>query len=410
MGRDGKKHMGRVPEGHGMKIALDARWIFNEISGIGAHTRDLIRHIAQEDHHNTYVLIFSDRAIAERTWIEAGLHNTPNFRPDIVPWGIFSPRSQMLLPLRLTRLGIDVYHSTNYMIPLTAFPRGRMGKLRCVATIHDLIPLLFPSATPRALKTRLFPIYRRIMLEIGARADRIIAVSNASRTDILSHLQIPSTRHDAVQVIYNGVSSAFHPPEDNAARSEDPARPRTLLYVGRSDPNKNLVVLVEAMALARQTVPFPLHLDIIGPPDPRYPEAGQRVKAFGLNNHVSWIGYQANEALVRAYQTADAVVLPSRYEGFGFPVVEGMACGTPVICSDIPVLREIGGDAACYAALDSAPALAEAIRNVLTSPGLRSTMTRLGFEQARRFTWAETARQTIALYRELATAPDTRTS
>jgi glycosyltransferase involved in cell wall biosynthesis len=385
-----------------MKIALDARWIFTEISGIGAHTRDLIRHMAREDHTNTYVLIFSDRTLAERTWREAELGDKSNFRPDIVPWSIFSPRSQLMLPSRLARQGIDVYHSTNYMIPLAAFPKGRMGRVKCVTTIHDLIPLLFPSATPRAMKTRLFPVYRRLMLEIGARADRIIAVSNASRQDILSNLNIPAERHNAVRVIYNGVSSAFCPPESPAGKTDDPARPRTLLYVGRSDPYKNLIVLIESLALARQSVPFPLRLKIIGPPDPRYPEAGLRVEALGLKDSVSWVGYQSSEALVRAYQEADAVVLPSRYEGFGFPVVEGMACGTPVICSDIPVLREIGGEAAYYATLDNAPALADSIRCVLTTPELRGRMIQLGYEQARQFTWTEAARQTIALYRELA--------
>ena len=238
------------------------------------------------------------------------------------------------------------------------------------------------------------------MLEIGARADRIIAVSKASRTDIVNHLRIPTDRYDPVRVIYNGVSSAFCPPAVRGI-NEDPGRPRILLYVGRSDPYKNLTVLIQSLAALQGTTPFPVHLTIIGPPDPRYPEAGQRVESLGLKSRITWAGYQTNEALVRAYQEADAVILPSRYEGFGFPVVEGMACGTPVICSDIPVLREIGGEAAVYTALDSVSALAEGIRSVLTDHQLRERMIRLGFGQARRFTWTETARQTIALYREV---------
>lgn len=385
-----------------MKIALDARWIFNEISGIGAHTRDLIRHIAREDHQNTYIVLFSDRALAERTWAEADLAGNPNFKPDIIPWSIFSPRSQILLPSHLARHRIDVYHSTNYMIPLAAFPRGCMGKIKCVATIHDLIPLLFPDATPRALKSRLFPIYRRLMLEIGTRADRIIAVSEASRSDILSHLQIPAERHEAVRVIYNGVSPAFIPSGNVKLKTSDPSRPRTLLYVGRSDPYKNLTVLVEALALSRQSSPFPLQLKIIGPRDLRYPEADQRIEALGLGDTVMRVGYQSSSDLVRAYQTADAIVLPSRYEGFGFPVVEGMACGTPVICSDIPVLREIGGEAAYYTDLGNPSSLADGIRAVLNTPELQNRMITMGFDQARKFTWTAAARQTIALYRELA--------
>ncbi|MEI6563168.1 MAG: glycosyltransferase family 1 protein [bacterium] len=388
-----------------MKIALDARWIFNEISGIGSHTRDLIRHIARLDRTNTYILLFSDRALAERTWADAELGDKPNFRPDIIPWSVFSPHSQLMLPSRLTRHRVEVYHSTNYMIPLASFPRGRPGKIRCVVTIHDLIPLLFPSATPRALKTRLFPVYRRLMLEIGARADRIIAVSEASRTDILQHLQMAPERHDSVRVIYNGVASSFFPKTAQMAPADDPARPRTVLYVGRSDPYKNLPLLIEALSQARQRAPFPLQLKIIGPPDPRYPEAGKRVRELGLEAAVSWVGYQPSNILVQMYQKADLVVLPSRYEGFGLPVIEGMACGTPVVCSDIPVLKEIGGDAAFYAPLDSIRGLADGMLRVLTDTALRHEMIRRGLEQAHRFTWDEAARKTIALYQELATQP-----
>jgi len=402
----GAKNVGSVQKGRGMKVALDARWIFNEISGIGAHTRDLIRHIAREDRRTTYILIFSDRALAERTWHEAELSDKPNFRPHIVPWGIFSPRSQLLMPSWLARQGITVYHSTNYMIPLASFPRGKMGKVRCVATIHDLIPLLFPAATPRALKTRFFPLYKRLMLEIGTRADRIIAVSKASRDDIVNHLNIPASRYGNVRVIYNGVSSLYCPAQ-NGTKTGDSSRPRVLLYVGRSDPYKNLTVLIEALAVLQGTLPFPVHLNIVGPPDPRYPEAGKRAESLGIKPSVNWLGYQTSDALVRAYQNADAVILPSRYEGFGFPVVEGMACGTPVICSDIPVLREIGGEAAYFTTLDSPPALAEGIRFVLTDAKQREHMIQRGFDQSRQFTWTETARQTIALYRELAETSDT---
>ncbi len=388
-----------------MKIALDARWIFNEISGIGAHTRELIRHIAREDHTNSYLLIFSDRTLAERTWIEAELTDKPNFRPEVVPWSVFSPHSQLMLPSRLSRHGIEVYHSTNYMIPLSCFPRGRVGKIRCIATIHDLIPLLFPSATPRALKTRLFPIYRRLMLEIGARADRIIAVSEASRSDIVQHLNIPPERHDSIRVIYNGVSSSFAPAPAADPLRDDSSRPRTILYVGRSDPYKNLPLLIESFSQARQNAPFPLLLKILGPPDLRYPEAGQRVKELGLEASVFWAGYQTSSALVKAYQDADLVVLPSRYEGFGLPVVEAMACGAPVLCSDIPVLKEIGGQAAFYTPLDNGAELANGLLHILTDRELRQGMIQRGFEQARQFTWTAAAKKTIALYHELAVAP-----
>jgi glycosyltransferase involved in cell wall biosynthesis len=385
-----------------MRIAIDARWIFPQISGIGAHTRELVRHLAREDRENSYLLLFSDRALAERTWLEAELLDKPNFRPEIIPSGVFSPRSQLMLPLHLARRKIEVFHSTNYMIPLASFPRERPGNIRCVVTIHDLIPLIVPSATPRAIKTRLFPVYRRLMLEIGRRADRIIAVSEASRSDIVKHLEISPDRQANVRVIYNGVADTFQPLPEAERPAPDASRPRVILYVGRSDPYKNLTNLVEAFALARQQSPFPLVLRIIGPPDLRYPEPAQKVNALGLGDSVVWVGYKTNQELLRAYQEADTLVLPSSYEGFGFPVVEAMACGTPVVCSNIPVLREVAGDAALLADPEDIPALAATLLRSLTDDTLRSQLIARGRIQARKFTWPDAARRTVALYRELA--------
>lgn len=387
-----------------MRIAIDARWIFGEISGIGAHTRELIRHIAMLDRKNTYVLLFSDRRLAERTWGEAHLSDKPNFRPDIVPWSIFSPRGQLLLPLHLRRQRVDVFHSTNYMIPLAAFPRGSAGRIRCVATIHDLIPLLFPRATPNALKTRLFPLYKRIMHEVGARADRIITVSEASRRDVLTHLHIPPERHNSVVAIHNGVSDHFRP-ADRGAGSPSAGTSGTILYVGRRDPYKNLENLVEAFALARRQSPLPLRLRLIGPPDPRYPGAEERIRQLDLAPHVDRTGYQSTAGLVEAYQSASVTVLPSRYEGFGFPVVESMACGTPVVCGDIPVLREVAGDAALYASPDDIPALADAITRAANDPALRRSLAEKGLARAALFTWRENARRTIAVYGSLFATP-----
>ena len=115
----------------------------------------------------------------------------------MLPWGVFSPWNQIRMPAVLRRLGVEVYHSPNYMIPFLAFPRGRPHAVKCVATIHDLIPLLFPGHTPRALKTRLFPLFKRVMFEVGARADAILTVSETSRADILRSLRIRGAREAA---------------------------------------------------------------------------------------------------------------------------------------------------------------------------------------------------------------------
>lgn len=403
-----------------MRVAIDTRWIYPEISGIGAHTRQLVRHLTRLDAATEYVLLFRTPELRDRTVADCALAGCTNVSTTLVPWGVFSPASQVFLPGWLRRHGIDVFHSTNYMIPLLAFPRGRTGRIKAVVTIHDLIPLVAPQATPRALKRRLFPLYRRLMTEVGARADRIIAVSDASRADTIQHLHIADPSR--VRTIYNGVDAAFSPAPDvgrlSPTASAHPAiflppstlhlppssRPRQVLYVGRSDPYKNLAGLITAFAQARRVAPFPLRLRIVGASDPRYPEPAALVHELALTDAVEWTGYVDDATLVEAYRGADVLVLPSRFEGFGFPVVEAMACGTPVVCSDIPVLREIAGPAAEFAAPDDPAGLAGAIVRVLTDLPRRAAMIAQGTERAAQFTWDRAARQTLALYREVAEA------
>ena len=393
-----------------MRVALDTRWIYPEISGIGAHTRQLVRHLARLDAETEYVLLFCDPVLRDRTFTDCGLAGHSNVTTALVPWGVFSPASQVFLPGWLRRHRIDVFHSTNYMIPLLAFPRGHAGRIKAVVTIHDLIPLIAPQATPRALKRRLFPLYRALMAEVGARADRIIAVSDASRADTIKHLHIADASR--VRTIYNGVDAAFRPVNPvQPATSQLPtsnvqlrpsSSPRQVLYVGRSDPYKNLTGLITAFARAQRLAPVPLRLRIVGAADPRYPEPMALVRELALTDAVEWTGYVHDAALVAAYRSADVLVLPSRFEGFGFPVVEAMACGTPVVCSDIPVLREIAGPAAEFASPDDPSGLAGAIVRALTDLPRRAAMIAQGAERAAQFTWERAARDTLALYREVA--------
>jgi glycosyltransferase involved in cell wall biosynthesis len=294
----------------------------------------------------------------------------------------------------LRRQGIEVYHAPNYMLPFFAFPRDRPGRIRCVVTIHDVIPLLFPDHAPRSRKARLFFLYRRLMMETARRADLIITVSEASRRDVIGQLAIPPERADRVVAVYNGVE----PPA--AAPPAAGTRPPCLLYVGRFDPYKNVPLLVRAFAALR-TEAFPdLRLRLIGPPDPRYPEAGELARALGVDHAVDWAGYVSGPALDRAYREADVLVQPSRYEGFGLPVLEAMAAGTPVVCTRAGALPEVAGDAAVVVEPDDPQALASAVQRVLSDPRERSRLREAGFARVRRFTWARTAEQTLAAYRQ----------
>ena len=160
-----------------MRIGLDARWIFPEISGIGSYTRELLSQFVRLDHDHEFVLFFQDAEVMARMAEETGFAGRSNFTTQLLPYGLFSPRGQLLMPRLLRTLRLDLFHSPNYMIPLGAFPAGRAGPVKCVITLHDLIPLLFPQYAPRARKRRLFFVYRRLMREVVRRTDLIITVS-----------------------------------------------------------------------------------------------------------------------------------------------------------------------------------------------------------------------------------------
>jgi glycosyltransferase involved in cell wall biosynthesis len=384
-----------------MKVCLDARWIFAEISGVGAYTRSLIRELTLLDRANTYVLLFQNMELVERTARETGFREAPNVSTHVVPYGVFSIRNQLYLPAWLRQNRVDVFHSTNFMLPMLAFPRHRSRTVRAVVTIHDVIPMIFRDHAPRSRKSRVYPLYAGIMREIGARADAIITVSEASRRDIIRHLNIPMHEQEKVTAIHNGVAPTFH---ETPARHRErgPKDMRTILYVGRADPYKNLGMLLRAFARCRTTVPFPLQLVLAGSPDPRYPEPHALAEELGIADAVRWTGYLTHEQLVDQYRSADVLAHPSRYEGFGLQLVEAMACGVPVVCTMGGSQPEIAGDAALVVPVDNEQAFADAVSNVLRSPELADTLREKGIKRAAVFTWEETARKTVRVYSNVA--------
>jgi glycosyltransferase involved in cell wall biosynthesis len=375
-----------------MKIGIDARWIFPQISGIGMYTQELIRGLIQIDRSNEYVLFFDDparmREIAERVRLD----QAPNFNTHLLPFGVFSLLSQIRFPQIIRNLDLDIFHSPNYMIPVRAFPRHRLGRTRCVVTIHDLIPLLFPQFTPKALKTRLYPLYKRLMVEVGARADAIITVSESSRHDVVQRLGIPAARRDDVIAVPNGVASEYGPAEKKHSGE------KTILYVGRFDPYKNVTGLIETFAKVRERCRMPIRLRVVGPADSRYPDAPVCARQWGLDPFIAWDGYVSGGDLVKVYQNADVFVLLSLYEGFGLTVLESMACGTPVVCSNRSSLPEVAGSAALLVDPDNFAEAADAIIRVLEDPKLASELRDKGLRQAAKFTWTQTATMTRKTY------------
>lgn len=376
------------------RIAIDARWVFRELSGIGRYTLELLKQLGERGGAFGYLVLVRDagrRAFIER---EAGLAGKANFEFAELPYGPFSVPGQFAAARLLRDRGVDVYHSTNFMVPLPAFPRRRPHAIRCVCNIHDLIPLVHPEFTPRSLKTRFFPVYKGLMHEIARRVDAVVTGSESAKGDIVRWLGIPERR---IALAPDGVDARYVPGgEKPSARGG----PQTVLYVGRCDPYKNLPGLVAAFARLVRDGGVDARLRIVGSPDARYPEAGETARRLGVAERVDWSGYLDDAGLLRAYQDADALALLSKYEGFGLPVLEAMACGTPVVCSNAASLPEVAGDAARLVAPGDVAAAAAALKEILTDPAAAARLRAAGLAQTKKFSWRAAADAVLRVYGE----------
>ncbi|WFB36577.1 glycosyltransferase family 1 protein [Kiritimatiellota bacterium B12222] len=372
-----------------MKIALDARWIFAESSGIGQHTHMLIQGLVALNPDHEFLLLFDDEERAKRVMAETGC----DWDREILPYGLFSLQNQLKLSGFLKKNGVDLYHSSNYMMPLWGFPRHRGGKVKAVITIHDLIPMVYRDHAPKSKKSRMYPVYAGLMREVAARADGIITVSESSARDVQALLGLEKRGPGKIHVVYNGLDPVFH--EAHEVPRHDPPE---ILYVGRLDPYKNVPQLVSAFAEARRKLPKGTRLRVIGPPDERYPEAMALARSQDLFPFMDWEGHVSFPTLVEAYRRASLLVLPSEYEGFGLPVAEAMACGTPVICSDASSLPEVGGDAARYVSAGDLFGLAAALVEVMNDPVLQGRMAEAGLAQAEKFQASTMAEETLKVY------------
>lgn len=364
-----------------MHLVLDTRWIFERLSGIGVHTRELVRHLPAHLAADTRItLLFETEALRERLAAET----KHPFDTAVLPYGPNSPANQRRLPAALRELQADLYHGTNYMVPLL----GRMP--RTIVTVHDLIPLMVPNYAPRSKKSKIPFVFPMVLKRCVRRADAVVAVSEHTRQDII---KATSTNPDNVHTIYNGVLEHFAPAPGLTGPNDHPV----ILYVGRRDPYKNLLLLIDAFAELLHSHPQ-AQFHIVGPPDERYPEPEQRVSERDLRHAVHFKGAVSDAELLLSYQQATLLAFPSAYEGFGLPVLEAMACGTPVVCTTSSSLPEIAGDAALTIPAGNQAALTQAMTKLVEDKNLRKSLSDKGLRQSKEFSWAETARKHAVLY------------
>ena len=275
---------------------------------------------------------------------------------------------------------------------LNMVPEAILGSpIPQVTVVHDLLPLFFPAEYPRQ------QYYFRSLVPRVLRSSRVlVADSESTRRDITQSYGIAP---DKIRVVYPG----YDPDTYSANGSDRPFRSGEgsyLLYVGNLLPHKNLLSLLDALAILRRR--RRARLIIRGDGQPAYARAvRERVETLGLGDLVSFQGYAAEGALRDLYAGAVCLVLPSLREGFGLPVLEAMACGTPVITSSSSSLPEVGGDAALRVDPHDAIDLADAMYRVLTDADLRDDLRERGLKWVRAFSWRRTAEQISRLLDEV---------
>ena len=383
-----------------LQIALDTRRIAD--FGIGTYIRNLVRALARIDSANQYTLITTEQPVPEFSDLPS------NFQTAIFPGHTRTGLAQVSYGLFLGKLGADLFH-----IPLNAVPL-LMPKPYLV-TIHDMSTLLFASQSGYRNRLRHFYLRRGLL-----RADRVMTVSMATCRDVEALLGIPASR---IRVIYNAPDPVFqappalpqsevdgeefgYPPEIQRVLDRYRIHYPFLLYVGRTNPQKNIPRLVEAFAVLRGEIQdHPVYRDlrllIIGDEISRYPALRHAVIQSRVEETVRFLGFVPIETLRSFYQAASAFVFPSLYEGFGLPPLEAMACGTPVVCSHVSSLPEVVGEAAEIVNPENVFDIARGMREVLLNADRRGTMVKLGFEQARRFSWERTAQLVLEAYEEI---------
>jgi glycosyltransferase involved in cell wall biosynthesis len=250
-----------------------------------------------------------------------------------------------------------------------------------VVTIHDLSF----ERDPKLMGSRDRFFFRTMVPRSVRRADRVIAVSERTKNDLVERYGVAG---DRIAVIPNGVDDEFSP--DGRGHNGSPY----LLFVGALQARKDPLGAIEALSLANPD----LRLVLVGPDKGAAAEARRLAARLGLENRVEFAGHVEKSALAALYRGAKALVFPSRYEGFGLPVLEAMASGTPVVATSAGAIPEVAGDAAVLVEPGDPVALAGGIERALAD---RERLSRAGLERARLYSWTETARHTLAVYRDL---------
>jgi glycosyltransferase involved in cell wall biosynthesis len=365
-----------------MKVAIDVHSLGAQAGGNETFYRQLLQGLSKDDSPNQYILLYTrpdapsvlelDRRF---DWIHVPEHPVR--------------RNAFSIPAVLRATKPDVFHC-QYIVPLGT-------GCKTVVTIHDLAHERYPELSPRMEALRM-----RLLVPWSARrADRIVTVSECSAHDIERIYHIP---RDKITVAYQSAEVNFRP-RDKAQSRDHIARVYSIhtpfiLYVGRVQARKNVPRLIEAFSTVRVRHPN-MRLVIVGKPDLHYDKVQKKLRELRLEDAVILPGYVAAEDLPLFYNASEICVFPSIFEGFGLPVMEGLASGVPTLTSRRTSLEEIAGDGALFVDPLNVNSIAEGILHLLENPGLQHELVERGLRRSACFSTAGFAAKILEVYRSV---------
>lgn len=371
-----------------MIIGIDATALPPQPVGAGNYIIQLIRALAELGEETHYIVFAQPHG---RELI--GLAEQDSLRFELV--NEMQPAERLMweqtrFPNLLRSSGVDLLHSLHYTMPLH-------HPVKQVVTLHDMTYFLYPALHTFS-KRHFFRAFIRLS---GKRADALLADSESTRQDAIRLAGIPAGKITTTPL---GVTAEFAPLEDTAVLrrvAEKYQLPeRFILFVGLLEPRKNVITLLRAFQEERAQLQG-RRLVIVGRKGWMYNQLQQIVDELNLGLDVHFTGYVDQADLPAVYNLADVFVYPSIYEGFGLPVLEAMACGTPVITTNVSSMPEITGDAGILVPPEDPSALGSALRSLLADPTRRQKVAKEGLERAATFTWRRTAQLTYAVYQRL---------
>jgi len=369
-----------------MKVFIDGYifWI-QKVGGITSYWSNLLPKMAEIDRSNEFYLYLKPFSI------EPSMQKISNIKllksKSKLPMKIYNFIENGVMRRYSTKIKPDIFHSTYYT-------SKQWSKIPKIMTVYDMIYEFFPQYFSDKKSISFIKEKRKVIGE----AERIIAISENTKRDLISLYHLPESK---IRVVYPGINQKFKRVNNESLLRNFKGKYRIekpyFLYIGRRLLYKNVINLLKAFSLLPQRENFQLLL--IGGEKEFSPLEVDIINRLKINDDVKHIKEMSEADLISAYNSAVALVFPSLYEGFGLPILEAMACGCPVLCSNASSMPEVGGDAAIYFNPNEVDVITNELEKILDE-NTRKKMGMKGIEKARQYTWEKTANQTLQVYKQ----------